>query len=288
MKIKYLLLYLFVIFCTGNVLCAQRQAIDTSYYADGSINYIRYIGGESIGYATIRYFKKSFNPSDKDKQLTDTIFRSFADNNKLAWYQGPTRIFFSDSSYVTILKLTKYGSMKDKVFNNIIGGYNFTFGELNNLELDLSFNKDTAITNFGIIGDSIRFVNIGFENKGSHFSSDTILGNYFNCGKFGEIVIVFDKNNLLKKVFLYKGSNKNSTYYEFYDNYYCKKYGHYQGNIPIGQWCEYHKNGNISSYGKYLINDTTDNFFKDGIWKYFDAEGKLTKEELFNKGQLIK
>ena len=77
----------------------------------------------------------------------------------------------------------------------------------------------------------------------------------------------------------------------------------YWQSLKIGIWEEYHENGKMKTIGKYiprarcyqdtLIKDSditiTMNieYYKDGMWQYFDESGDLQKEEKYSDGKLI-
>jgi antitoxin component YwqK of YwqJK toxin-antitoxin module len=79
-------------------------------------------------------------------------------------------------------------------------------------------------------------------------------------------------------------------------------------SVRSGTWTTYYSNGQIKSVGEYypaemlvdsilIVNDTMGNskmqmcaspfYFKDGYWKYFSENGKLIREEWYDKTKLV-
>lgn len=56
----------------------------------------------------------------------------------------------------------------------------------------------------------------------------------------------------------------------------------YDNGLVTGNFTKFHENGKISESGFY-----GNGLKKDGIWTYFDKNGKLTKTEIYDKGKLI-
>ena len=93
----------------------------------------------------------------------------------------------------------------------------------------------------------------------------------------------------------YNDSGKIEAKLTFLDGRVCGSYSEYfssgqlkeQGKFVVVKEKnpKYRKDEKTVEYGndKYLINSV-----KDGEWKYFHETGKLSKRELFDKGQLIK
>ena len=50
---------------------------------------------------------------------------------------------------------------------------------------------------------------------------------------------------------------------------------------------EYHSNGQISIDGQVIFNKSNHDYTPTGTWKYYDENGKLTKEEKYSEGRVI-
>ncbi|OFY20768.1 MAG: hypothetical protein A2W98_05205 [Bacteroidetes bacterium GWF2_33_38] len=212
-------------------------------------------------------------------------------------YKGDIRIFLHNLSNVWIGKTTKYGSKNDSVYKKITGAYCFLFKELDNLEISLSYNKDTNITSLSIcIYDSIRqaftFKELFFQSfykNGTKFEEGEGI-NVFKCGALGTLELIFSSKNLLYQVYFYpQDASQSATYYEFYDTFFCKEYGLYLWRLPVGKQFEYHENGNIKSIGVYEIyeKNSVRNSRKIGLWQYFDMEGTQIKTKNWEKGIIV-
>lgn len=63
----------------------------------------------------------------------------------------------------------------------------------------------------------------------------------------------------------------------------CKKS---KQTIYVGPYMEWHENGRIAVRGNYLEQEGIYPI-KDGVWSYFDSEGRTIKKEKYDKGKLI-
>lgn len=291
MKINYFILFFLMVFYTK----AQQIPFDTSFYSKGEIKSIRYKYGERYGEAIIRYFKQSVNKLDKNQPIVDTAFWD-NDPAKKEWkkYQGGTRIFIYNKSYLFMEKST----FKDSyTYNTIQGSYEYYFKELNNLEFDIAYTKDTSITFFRLgiydtTGGGKPLKDKFFFSRYKGMKMDTGESNHiYKCGNYGTVYLTFSKYNLLATFFFYPNNEQNSAVgYEFYPNFFCKKHGHCFGRLAIGEWQEYHENGNIKSIGNYEIYDEKSfkNYRKVGLWQYFDNRGLSIKKETWKNGVLLK
>jgi antitoxin component YwqK of YwqJK toxin-antitoxin module len=52
-------------------------------------------------------------------------------------------------------------------------------------------------------------------------------------------------------------------------------------------YTEFYENGKIQGKGTKVHNKNIDDYQMDGLWQYFDENGKLTLEEEYVRGQLI-
>jgi antitoxin component YwqK of YwqJK toxin-antitoxin module len=282
MKKQQLLLYL--IFNFG-LIYSQISNKDTTYYPLGNIKQVRYEKGERYS-SEIRYFKNSQNPLDQNLPVIDTVFNNdYANKNKWTYYDGSVRIFLHGKSNIWIGKSTKYGSNKDSAYLRMKGVYHYLFPDLNSLRLTLSYNNDTNITFLSI-------EKYDFSRKGNFHKDQFIINRYdpqsgvrfnsseesslYNCGDLGVIEMFFDKTNLLKKMIFYSDKKGNATVYEFYANFFCKKYYHLFNGVECGEFFEYFENGNVKSVGRYKINNTFSSE-KTGVWEYFNRDGKKIK-----------
>ena len=122
----------------------------------------------------------------------------------------------------------------------------------------------------------------------------------------------------IKRIEKFLDNELNGGWIEFYSNGNIKEKGSYMQNERIGKWQKFHENGNLKSQGVYLPNhivvESSENAFdtlitseryedykdKDGgfsfpltiflkkdTWKYYSEQGKLIKEEIYDKGKLI-
>jgi len=289
------IIFLIYLIPLSTMSIAQLTSGDTTFYNQGVIKNIKYKIGERFE-SQIRYFKKSFNDLDKNQPLVDTIFSNgYAGKKDWIHYDGSIRLFLHKNSNVWIGKSTKYGYNKDDAFYKLKGSYDFLFRELGDLRLMLSYSDDTTITFLSLetidtsrMGDHTKelfFLNRYNFPKGIKMNEGEF--NYiYKCGNLGTVELIFSQNNLLNRFFFYPKNIENpATVYEFYDNFSCKIYGHYIGKTPVGKWYEYHENGNIKSIGDYEIFNN--GFRKNGLWQYFEKDGKLTKTENWINGQII-
>ena len=54
----------------------------------------------------------------------------------------------------------------------------------------------------------------------------------------------------------------------------------------IYEYTEYYENGQVKESGRKIQNKSTGDYQQDGIWKYYNQEGKLILEEEYIKGML--
>ncbi len=280
------LVLLIVSILTSFISEAQIGPVDTTFYDNGNFKSIKYKSDQRSGNATIRYFKNSFNELDKNLPILDTIFNNnYANKKNWTHYVGETRIFLHNRSNVWVVKNTKYGANNDSVFSTINGGYHFLFKDLHDLEIWIGYTKDTLVSLFETyIYDSSRY---GYASKERFYFSRFQDGakfeqgegsHIYECGQYGTLELEFSANNLLQKIYFYpKNKDKYATYYELYDNFFCSKHGFLQGRLPVGEWYEYHTNGNIKSVGNYEVfeKDGVRDYRKTGNWKYFKEDGSF-------------
>ena len=302
----YRLLF-FTCFCIEGCLLAQKQPIDTVFYDDGLIHYIRYKDSYAGGDASIKYFKKSNNPLDWNQPLRDTIYWNNKAQQKWTWYGGTTAISFNRDACVVIDRRTKYGSNRDSVFYKMPGRYMYFFKEFDYLKIELFYGKDTLIGGINV-GQTDTLHKWGYKQRyhssafnGTNFSTEgSKTGNLYQCGSSGMAELWFSNSNLLNGLTFYPSdTNKFATCYEFHDNFLCKAHGYkkYNINLHVGEWMEYHRNGNLKSIGTYELirSEIEDKYFKEkfleskkvGVWQYFSENGKLLKKETWDKGKLI-
>jgi antitoxin component YwqK of YwqJK toxin-antitoxin module len=68
----------------------------------------------------------------------------------------------------------------------------------------------------------------------------------------------------------------------YYENGNIRLLANYDNGLVAGSFTEFHENGKISESGFY-----GNGLKKDGVWTYFDEQGKLTKTETYENGKLI-
>jgi len=271
------------------LLLAQSHPIDTTFYNDGSIKNIKFKDGVRVNAPTVRTFKKSNNPYDYNKALFDTLYFDWKGREAWSIFAGTLRIFLHDSSYIYISK---------RRIGEFSGLYTFNFPDFNHLDVDIGYNQDTTIHTFNVaFYDTSRgglsftelFIRSSFR-EGTRFSSERNSYTTVRCGSYGTVELVFSKLNLLEKIYLYRNHSSDEIYYEFHENFLCKKRGYLHNRVPKGEWVEYHKNGNLSSIGVYQLKISDDGFansFKDGLWKYFDEYGNLLYDENYLNGEKV-
>lgn len=153
--------------------------------------------------------------------------------------------------------------------------------------------KEGIWTNYDLSGKTKQKVtftnNIQSGLFQSYYQNGVIMeeGNYIKLGASDYDSMMVDKNRQHVK---------------------CEDYNVFDARI--GVWKYYHNNGSIKSTGVFipqclcystiqekfnkelkanLVSTVVEiEYLKDGHWKYFDRKGKLSKEEVFKKGKLVK
>lgn len=231
-KISYFIIFFFLLSC----IKAQRYPFDTTFFSKGEIKSVKYKWDERYtAYGTIRYFKKSANKLDKNQPIVDTAYaNNYGTKKDWTHYEGITRIILHDKSNLYIEKYTKYGYSKDSVYYKINGTYYYLFRELNDLQLEIGYQKDTSIDFFSLgrydtTEQGKLPKEMFFFSRFKTMKMDTMEAYYsYKCGKYGTVILDFYKSNLLKRFYFYPINLENpGTVYEFYNNFFCKKYGHY-------------------------------------------------------------
>jgi len=154
-------------------------------------------------------------------------------------------------------------------------------------------------------GDIKRRVESFFENNRRltrHYYYDKGKIDYYetlsNIDRHGEYKDFYDNGNI-KSVCEYKDDRNGGMKHGFYKEYYptgrLKVEGSYRDNIKDGRWVEYYKNGVVKSDG-YHVKEKRFNQYgekyvhirkggsKDGIWKYYDENKTLIKQETWSHG----
>lgn len=100
-----------------------------------------------------------------------------------------------------------------------------------------------------------------------------LLMNYKDDKPNGQMY-VFEKNKLSQMGF-YKNGHKHGKFFIFNGDYLVKE-DHYKDDLLEGISITYYPNSsNIFTIGDYFAGD------KKGVWKQFDTDGNLLKEEYF-------
>lgn len=114
---------------------------------------------------------------------------------------------------------------------------------------------------------------------------------YVNCKKVTE-----------KKFLIYKNANtqiikcKPCVLMTLSENGIIERVGVHYTDCRVGYWIEYYPNNKVKIIGHYKENDTgnwekiSDRGYcskKDGIWTYYDENGKITKTEKYADGKQI-
>jgi len=295
MKVNILILSFFILRC--NIF---SQELDTSFISEG-ITFIKIDNGERFSNPMIRYFKRSNNIIDQNKPIIDTIFIGVSSGiNNWNVYDGPVRIFLHDKSNLWIGKYNKTGSRNDSVYMRIEGYYCYLFKDIFDLEIEISYNRDTNITFFSCskydtIKQAYTYTHLyylnRFQGNGTKFSKGE--GNHiYQCGNYGTLELNFSEKNLLESIRFFSNSDSIITEYTFYDNFFCKSYGHFNNKLkPIGDWYEYYDNGNLKSIGSKMLDKNMNGVeisIKNGKWYYFDISGNLIRNEHWIEGKLRK
>ncbi len=266
---------------------SQIEPIDTSYYNDSSIQRIRY-GGDWFytGHRLDAYYDLNYNKQHERKQIFDTIYGI----NKFSVLM--TREYLNNGAIIE--KSYSYDKNKRLVFP--IQGISVRFTGLDLIDVSLVIEEDSLISHFLIsVIDTVKFrvketlLQMSYSG-GTRFNRVDVI----DLGKYGDLKLDFFDNYFIKRiVYSYQlDGTRISNYLEFYNLNKIKLVGKYLNGAKDEMWYEYHKNGQIKSFGEYypeyeVINVTEYNFFRDKGWKYYSSIGKLLKEEIYDKGKLI-
>lgn len=292
------------------LIVGQKSHIDSTFYQNGSLKTVRYKEGFRYGGASIMYFKNSLNVMDWNQPIVDSSFQKrrilvridsllgniYKDTIDWSIHERNNRIFLNDLANVSISKLP-YLANSDKKNKDLRGIYHFLFPEMNFLDLEIQYNADTTIEGLSIFTydtsnccDNFKELFFRTAYISAKFSSNGIAKeNEFKCDKYGFLTLVFDPRNLLKEIYFYD-TTQTERYYELDEIFFCKRNGYYKNRkLKIGEWREYHSNGNISSIGVYLLKDKEGGTVsvKDGVWNYYNQNGSLLKREVYRDGMLI-
>ena len=136
----------------------------------------------------------------------------------------------------------------------------------------------------------------GFVWKEYAFVEDTLDGRYTEY---------YANENLKNIVNYHKGVREGRTV-EYYPNGSMRVTGPLHRGARQGEWRFYYDNGQLREIGTYEVLEITDQnekeltdfidnwvddklvYLKEGLWRYYDAQGKLTKETQFSKGRTLK
>ena len=278
--------------CLSLKSIAQHNPVDTTYYESGAIKCIKYMGDVIYtGYKTNVHYEDSFNPGVIGEPIADTSF-----------YVGS--VIFKTNQYLSNgIQFKRYFSHEWETINGQVPyhlRYYIFWAPLDEL-YSVKFNiaKDsTAIEAFWISAkdstNSFRSKEIftklemkdGFGDKSYHRHIFSIPN--------GEVTFHMQQNSgyLLKD--FYVGQVKDSIWVNKKIVFYpgslkIKLVGEYTDGDKSGIWTEYYENGNIKSNGSYsiLYNENKDEL-KNGIWKYYDIDKKMIKQEHWSNGKLLK
>jgi hypothetical protein len=281
-------------------LYSQKNAIDTIYFENGSVNRIGYSNDEKYsGYPVDVYYR--YSEKEIGKKIFDTVY--FHSRSTEFNY---TRQFLDEESII----IRKY--LKDKNFSK--NGYSLQgirlqyYLDFKNFYIQYWYYTDSTISAIMIgVVDTIsqlekkQLVDIRFE-KGSSIKPKS----NFYLGEYGTLNINYNHNNFASRIIInYKKLNKEIN---FYTNGQVNETGLNDSTGRIDYWYEYYLNGSIKSIGKYAgsqingfympeydeskwesqnTNKVSIIHFKDDFWKYFNEVGVLIKEEHWEKGKLI-
>jgi antitoxin component YwqK of YwqJK toxin-antitoxin module len=128
-------------------------------------------------------------------------------------------------------------------------------------------------------------------------------GCYLNGDFVGNIIRYFP-NHIIKEIIQIL-NDSISLGKNYFKNGNIMSSGSYQYGKETHFWYYYHDNGQLMNFGNYIqievtdenVFDLTDKYgiltgkyisLKDGKWKFFSKQGMLEKEEIYEKGKLIK
>lgn len=126
----------------------------------------------------------------------------------------------------------------------------------------------TKLTQMKFVITTILFIVIG--NRSHAQVIDDVAGKtyyYYDEGTHKKMKEVFHHKQMVK---IMPDPNNYGSYIDsvFY--------------VKNGPYTRYHENGNLQCSGTFK------NEKKDSVWKYYDANGKLTREEKYANGELVK
>lgn len=273
-------LLVFTILCALFALSSfsqQVDGVDTVYTPDGKID----------GYGPVKDGKRvdtwRFNIYGEKSYMTVTY---------LVDGKGIVKYFDDKDTYEQIYlncRATTYKVIK----NNIFYLENYT---------EAIIRQD-----YTLIADGEH---IGYYPNGVPYDK----GNYKNGYREGEWLIWYSSGKLGNRL-NFKHNKLDSLFTTYYENGQIMFTGNYKEDARTGEWKEYYENGKLKSEGSYCIDiapvivtyDNVDSLkkeypnliddtifvnyaldFKSGTWKYYNGEGKLIREEFYEKGKLIK
>lgn len=147
------------------------------------------------------------------------------------------------------------------------------------------------------------------EGINAYFTNGNLemLFFYMNDKLNGDAYVYYPSLSIKKKRF-YVNDTLQGTATDYYENGIVESIGNIVDGAKSGIWVSYYSDGIIKSEGKYTVINTDevneeglnkilqvffDNWItlnslevKDGKWKYFSENGKLLKEEFWEKGIL--
>jgi antitoxin component YwqK of YwqJK toxin-antitoxin module len=178
--------------------------------------------------------------------------------------------------------------------------YQFPMGKKNDSKdyLETSFFKENNFTKIYSI-DIVRVQRMpnvkvihGAEEEEIPESGEVVSENYDDTGfvkkiKYRDfthlITIDFDRHqNKTRETRLPLDNLTYKSITAYYENGNIRLLANYDNGLVAGNFTEFHENGKISESGFY-----GNGLKKDGVWTYFDEQGKLTKTETYENGKLI-
>lgn len=170
--------------------------------------------------------------------------------------------------------------------NGEIVGPEKHFDEFGNLMM-IKFWKNNAtesIDSLIQIFENIHYSYYPFFNKNILTSLVEAKLNDGNVVLVERESILFEKyeNGKIKIISSYVDEDlTKSVQIVFYDNGFEKEITNFRNGKIEGEYFEFTRSGGI------LINGFFNNDLKNGSWKYYSEKGKLMKEEIWNKGELV-
>ena len=163
------------------------------------------------------------------------------------------------------------------------------------IELTLTTFIDGKVTKEKTFHDDFLFTESNFKDGKLHGTQKSFFHFFAKSKENTEVTITYNygildglneqyyENGNLKFVGHYKANKKNGPWKVYHSNGMLWSIGHYKNGKKIHLWKTFHENGVINTLKSY-----SNSGIKSGLWKFYDAQEKLSKTQVWESGELIK